>query len=258
MSPQDSIHEAAAVVLAAGKGTRMKSELPKVAAPLAGRSMLNHVLDRLVEAGIRRIVLIVGYKKEEVIALVPEVPGVTFEYAVQEEQKGTAHALLCARDTLGSFHGPLLVACGDMPLIRSSTVRNLVNTHINSAASATVLSAVLDNPKGYGRIVRDTEGRLEKIVEEKDASDEIRTIQETNTGTYVFNSPEIFSILTRIDSNNAQNEYYLPDAIALLRSGNSTVAALALEDPVEAMGANSREDLLILEEKYHEYRSKGE
>ncbi len=246
-SPEPS--NQAAVVLAAGKGTRMKSELPKVAVPLSGKPMILHVLDNLVQAGIKKIVIVVGYKKEEVISLIPSYPGVDIQFANQEEQLGTAHAVLSAEENLKDFQGPVMVACGDMPLIHSRTFFGLLESHNKNQNKATVLSARLENPMGYGRLVRNGNGSLQRIVEEKDATDEIRKIQETNTGTYVFDAPDIFNILKNINSENAQNEYYLPDAIEIFRSHGENVGSVILEDPLEAMGANSREDIETLEKK---------
>jgi UDP-N-acetylglucosamine pyrophosphorylase len=247
LKPQESNY--AAVVLAAGKGTRMKSELPKVAVPLQGKPMLLHVLENLVQSGVKRIVVVVGYKKEEVISLVPPYENVQIDFAHQEEQLGTAHAVLCAEEALKDFNGSVLVACGDMPLIRVETFQNLLNTHEASGNKATVLSAKLENPKGYGRLVRNKSGELIRIVEEKDADEETKKIQETNTGTYIFDAPEIFQILKNIGSENAQNEYYLPDAVEIFRSQGQNVGSLILDDAIEAMGANSKEDLEILEQK---------
>ncbi len=240
----------AAVILAAGKGTRMKSELPKVAVPLSGKPMLLHVIEHLVEAGIRHIVVVVGYKKEVVRELVPSIEGVQIRFVEQKEQRGTADALMATESLLSSHHGPLLVACGDMPLIRAETFTHLLAQHRKEENRATVLGAYLENPTGYGRLVRDGSDRLNSIVEEKDATDEIRTIKETNTGTYVFDSPAIFTVLKGIDSQNAQNEYYLPDAISIFRSRGEHVGAHLLENPDEALGANSREDMEVLEAKY--------
>lgn len=240
----------AAVILAAGKGTRMKSELPKVAVPLAGKPMLLHVIENLVSAGLRELIIVVGYKKEDVISLVPEIPDVRITFAEQVEQKGTAHALLCAEPALSGFSGRLLVACGDMPLIRSTTFSNLFGIHEKEKHKVTILSAILENPKGYGRLVRNGNGNIVSIIEEKDASDEIRSIRETNTGTYIFEAPEIFHVLKHVDSDNAQKEYYLPDAVSIIRSSGGSVGSLSLADAYEAMGANSKEDLEVLEEKY--------
>lgn len=237
----------AAVVLAAGKGTRMKSDLPKVAVSVYGKPMILHVLENLSGAGIRKIILVVGHQKEVVMDIVKDVRDVDIEFAVQAEQLGTGHALLCAKEALESFDGNILVACGDMPLIRAETFASLLHDHEEKNRHTTVLSSVLENPKGYGRIIRDEGGNLTAIVEEKDATDEIREIKETNTGTYVFRSPEIFEILDKIGSDNAQGEYYLPDAIEIFRSRGGQVGALILEDSIEALGANSKEDVEQLE-----------
>lgn len=247
LQPRESNY--AAVVLAAGKGTRMKSELPKVAVPLKGKPMLLHVLENLVQSGIKRIVIVVGYKKEDVISLVPSYEDIRIDFANQEEQLGTAHAVLCTEEALGDFSGPVLVACGDMPLIRVETFQNLMNAHETSGNKATVLSARLNDPEGYGRLVRNEQGDLVRIVEEKDADEETKKIQETNTGTYIFDAPEIFQILKSVGSENAQNEYYLPDAVEIFRNRGDNVGSLVLDDAIEAMGANSKEDLDILEQK---------
>lgn len=238
-----------AVVLAAGKGTRMKSELPKVAVEVLGKPMLLHVLDRLVGSGLKRIILVVGYKRDVVQSLVPDYPGVSIQYVIQEEQNGTAHALMCAREALSGFSGTLLVACGDMPLIQQSTFQGLMDRHEAQDNKATVLSAHLEDPKGYGRLVRNEDGLLIRIVEEKDATDEIRKIQETNTGTYAFDAPEIFEVLSGIGTENAQKEYYLPDAVEIFRKQGASVNSLELEDPTEALGANSKEDVALIETK---------
>jgi UDP-N-acetylglucosamine pyrophosphorylase len=246
----------AAVVLAAGKGTRMKSDRPKVAVELAGHPLLVHVLDHLIAAGFRRLIFIVGYRQEVVRELVENYVaalngsgGVQVEFAEQAEQLGTGHAFLCAADVLADYQGPILVASGDQPMIRSETFRELLEIHESGRHGATVLSAHLSQPTGYGRIVRDNAGQIQRIIEEKDATDEIRTIQEINTGTYIFEGPGIFALLRQIGSNNAQNEYYLPDALALSRAGGRTIGSLTLTDATEAQGVNSPVELNLLEEK---------
>lgn len=244
----DQTSNRAAVVLAAGKGTRMKSELPKVAIPLAGIPMINHVLKSLVQSGIKHIIIIVGYKKEDVIQIIPSFEGVKIEFAEQLEQKGTAHALQCSQSILNHFQGSILVASGDMPLIRPETIERLFRTHHEQKNKATVLSAHNDHPKGYGRLVRGENGDLIEIVEEKDATDEIRKIKETNTGTYIFESPDIYEILHVIDSDNAQKEFYLPDAMSIFRNRGEQIGACKLDNPQEALGANSKEELQILED----------
>ncbi|MBX7085377.1 MAG: NTP transferase domain-containing protein [Leptospirales bacterium] len=224
----------------------MKSELPKVAFPVLGRAMILHVLDHLSEVGFDRIVLIVGYGREIVEGLVKDRKE-NIQFALQAEQKGTAHAFLCAEEALKDFHGSVVVTCGDMPMIRTSTFKRLIEQHAAEKNASTVLSAVLENPKGYGRLVRGADGKLARIVEEKDATDEIRLIRETNSGTYVFESPEIFSVLRSIDTNNKQNEYYLPDAIKILNERKQSVGVCFTQDAEEALGANSQEDVAVLE-----------
>lgn len=238
---------AVALILAAGKGTRMNSDLPKVAVPLAGKALLLHVLDHLVEAGLKRMVIVVGHKKDLVQDLVGEIPGVSVEFAEQTEQKGTAHAVLAAAGALAGYRGDLLVTCGDMPRIRPATFRRLLDEHRGAARAVTLCSARLADPVPYGRIVRDAAGQVQKIVEEKDADAETRRIQEVNSGTYVFRSPEIFSVLREIDTANVQKEYYLTDVVGLYRARGEQVGATLMEDAEEVLGVNSLADLEKLE-----------
>lgn len=237
----------AAVILAAGKGTRMRSEHPKVAAQLAGRALLNHVIDNVVAAGFRRLVFVVGYRHEEVRALVPELPGVSAEFVMQTEQKGTGHAFLCAEPALADYSGPVLCTAGDMPLLSARSLKSLLELHQARSLAVTVLSARIDPPHGYGRIVRNAAGDAERIVEEKDADEAAKRITEVNTGAYVFNAPAVFGLIKRIGSNNAQNEYYLPDVLSLARAEGQGTDALALENAGEARGVNSPEELAELE-----------
>lgn len=241
-----------AVVLAAGKGTRMQSDLPKVAMPLNGRPMIQHVLDRLAPLKLDTLTLVVGYRRDVVEELAhtwkkdhPTAPEIRF--ALQEEQKGTAHAFLQAEPALTGKSGLALVTAGDMPLLRTRSIDRLFSEAASNGAGA-VLSAHLENPKGYGRMVRDTAGNLNRIVEEKDADEPTKAIQEVNTGCYVFRIPEIFAVLKQIDSNNKQNEYYLPDAVKLYRERGDQFRCVLLDDYRESMGANTREDLVQLEQ----------
>ena len=234
-----------AVVLAAGKGTRMKSELPKVATLLNGKPLIQHVLDNLKASGIDKIYVVVGFKKEEVMKICSSYQNIHF--VEQKEQLGTGHALLCCEESLKDFQGNLLVACGDVPLLTSSSFRNLSSYHTANHHSVTVLSAQIDTPKGYGRIIRNKEGLLEEIVEEKDANDDQRTVTEINTGTYVFNSPEVFQNLKKVNTENAQGEYYLPDLVKIANSKKEKTGALKLANHLESSGVNSPEDLQRLE-----------
>ncbi|PJZ64968.1 UDP-N-acetylglucosamine diphosphorylase [Leptospira wolffii] len=237
----DAKKEAVAVVLAAGKGTRMKTELPKVAVSLNGKPLLNHVIDHLRKGGVEDVVVVVGYKKEEVQALCKGVSGIRF--AEQKEQLGTAHAVLSSEELVKDHTGPILVACGDVPMITGETFRSLVSTHIQNGFSATLLSAKVDNPTGYGRIVRNSSGEVIAIVEEKDADPEQKKINEINTGTYVFSSEGLFDSLRRIGNSNAQGEYYLPDLVELYKKEGKKLGAVILKNSGESQGVNSPDDL---------------
>ncbi len=237
----DAKKEAVAVVLAAGKGTRMKTELPKVAVSLNGKPLLNHVIDHLREAGIEDVVVVVGYKKEDVQALCEGIPKVRF--AEQKEQLGTAHAVLSSESLVQGHNGPILVACGDVPMITGETFRSLISTHIQNGFSATLLSAKVGNPTGYGRIVRNASGEVIAIVEEKDADSEQKKIDEINTGTYVFSSENLFDSLRKIGNSNAQGEYYLPDLVELYKKEGKKLGAVVLKNSGESQGVNSPTDL---------------
>ena len=244
-----------AVILAAGKGTRMKSELPKVALSVAGKPMIQHVLENLKSLNLTKIAVVVGYRQEEVKSRIDlkEYPQVVF--AEQTEQKGTAHALLAAKEAIGDESGTLLVTSGDMPLIKPETFEQLFQAQESQDVAACVLSSVQPDPTGYGRLVRDADGFLERIVEEKDADEETRKIKESNAGTYIFESPGIFEILTRIDSSNKQNEYYLPDAVQVYRGQNRKIGTLILNDTDQTLGANTVDELASLEEKYNRFHT---
>lgn len=232
------------IVLAAGLGTRMKSRRPKVLHRVAGKPMLAYVLDAAGELGVSRPLVIVGHGADQVEAEL----GPRAEYVRQAEQLGTGHAVLVARKQLSQLGGDLLVLYGDTPLLRSATLAELVRYHSSESSDATILTSVLDDPTGYGRIVREPEtGEVLRIVEEKDASPVERTYREINTGIYVFALPWLLSVLDRLRPANAQGEYYLTDAIALIREAGGKVSALAAGDPEEVQGVNSREQLAGVE-----------
>jgi len=211
----------AAVILAAGQGTRMKSQLPKVLHEVAGEPMLAHVIKGAGRLGAEPIVVVIGHGADQVRAACT-APGVTF--ALQAEQFGTGHALQCAAPALAGFSGDLLLLCGDVPLLR------------------TVLTAILDNPHGYGRIIRSA-GGVEKIVEEKDATPAERAVGEINTGIYLFAAPRVFALLAGLTTDNAQGEYYLTDVVAAAHAAGERVAALAAAAAEESMGINDRVQL---------------
>jgi bifunctional UDP-N-acetylglucosamine pyrophosphorylase/glucosamine-1-phosphate N-acetyltransferase len=229
----------AAVILAAGKGTRMKSEQPKVLHPIAGRAMVNYPTRLALTLGCDHTVLVVGHGADEVRRALAEQP---VEYALQAEQLGTGHALLCARESLAGFSGTLLLLCGDVPLLRQQTLEALLACHRESRAAVTVLTAELADPFGYGRIVRQGDEVL-GIVEEKDADAGQKAIREINTGIYAFEAPFVFETLAGVGCDNAQREYYLTDVLAAARAAGRRVGAVLLEDADEAMGINDRVQL---------------
>ena len=229
----------AAVILAAGQGTRMKSTLPKVLHEVAGQPMLAHVIKGAGLLGADPIVAVIGHGADRVRTACA-APGVTF--TLQAEQLGTGHALQCAAPELAGFRGDLLLLCGDVPLLRIETLTALLDHHRAEQATVTVLTAILAKPHGYGRIIRGADG-VERIVEEKDATPAERAVGEINTGIYVFAAPRVFSLLAGLTNNNVQGEYYLTDVIAAARSARERVAALAVAHAEEAMGINDRVQL---------------
>lgn len=230
---------AKAVVLAAGKGTRMKSKLPKVLHKVCGKPMVEHVLEATSGAGIEENIVVVGFGAEKV----EELLGQKAKFVYQKEQLGTGHAVLQAKDVLADYAGKLLVVCGDTPLLTSETLNQLLVKHERKGAAATILTAFLDNPTGYGRIIRNAGGSVLKIVEEKDADPEEKEVREVNTGTYCFDSKSLFAALEEISPNNAQGEYYLTDVIALFVKQGLRVDGVHVDDVLETMGINSRKHL---------------
>ena len=215
-----------AIVLAAGKGTRMKSALPKVLHQVAGKSMLAHVLTSVSEVEIAKNVVIVGHEADRVIATLPKGT----QFVKQVEQLGTGHAVRIAADLLANEDGATLVIAGDTPLITGQTLEALFDYHFAQNATATILTAIAPNPTGYGRIIRDENGSVEKIVEQKDANDFEKSITEINTGTYIFDNKSLFKALTEITTDNAQGEYYLTDVIEIFKKAGQTIAAHILDD----------------------------
>jgi bifunctional UDP-N-acetylglucosamine pyrophosphorylase/glucosamine-1-phosphate N-acetyltransferase len=230
------VEDLAAVILAAGKGTRMKSERAKVLHEIAGQPLLFYPLLAAKEAGCRKISVVVGHQGDEVAAA---LSAEGFDCVWQTEQLGTGHALLCAAGQLKGFRGDLLLLCGDVPLLTSDTLKKLLELHRSEQSAVTVLTASLENPKGYGRILREG-ANVVSIVEEKDASDEERKISEINTGTYAFDAEFVFSILPQLGKENAQGEYYLTDVVAAAVKAGRKTRALCLVDPNEALGINDR------------------
>ena len=227
------------VILAAGKGTRMKSRLPKVLHKIGGKPMVEQVLCAANAAGSERNVVIIGFGAEKV----KEHLAGRAQFAMQEEQLGTGHAVMQARDILADWDGTVLVVCGDTPLLTPELLKNLCKEHEAQGAKATVLSAIMADPTGYGRVIRDEEGVVVKIVEQKDASEEEKLVDEVNTAIYCFDAKALLGTLDSLTCNNAQGEYYLTDVIGILRDRGERVWAVVADDASEVQGINSRVQL---------------
>lgn len=226
-----------AVILAAGKGTRMKSKRPKVLHAICDKPMVGHVLaavEEVVEKG--EIHIVTGYGAEQVEGELGE----GYVYVRQAEQLGTGHAVLMAKDHLRNKKGETLVLAGDTPLIRGASLKALLEIHRQNKAAVTVLTAQVDDPTGYGRIIRNREGWIEKIVEHKDATDDERQVKEINAGIYCFDTEKLLFALGRITNQNAQGEYYLTDCIEVLSRQGERIGAYTVSDPLEVLGVNDR------------------
>lgn len=232
--------ELAAVILAAGMGKRMNSDLPKVLHPVAGRPMILHVIAAVRGLSPAHVVVVTGYQAGRVEAA---CAGTGVDFVRQSEQLGTGHAVMQAAPKLASFDGTIVVLNGDVPGLRTDTIRRFVDTHRSDRSTATVLTAVLDDPSGYGRIVRDAQGKLARIVEHKDATAAELAIREVNSGLFCFEAPELFPALARVDRRNSQNEYYLTDVIGLLRAEGRPVGAYRVDDAREVAGVNNPDEL---------------
>ena len=233
-----------AVILAAGKGTRMRSDHPKVLQPVLGAPMLDHVLRAVEATGADPITIVVGHKAAEVEAAFSD-RRVGFRH--QDPPKGTGHALQTARDVFSRrTDQTLLVVSGDTPLLRGQTLVRLLETHGNSRAAATLLTVRLDDPGAYGRVLRDASGQVRRIVEAKDATPAERAVQEINAAIYAFNVPALLAVLDELRPQNAQGEYYLTDVIGLLVTAGQAVHAVAVSDPQEALGVNTFEELAMV------------
>ncbi len=228
------------IVLAAGKGTRMKSSHCKVLHEVAGKTMLSYVLDSLKQAGILRICVVVGHQANRVIDSVKDY-GV--ETTLQEPQLGTGHAVGSAAGTFENYTGDILILCGDTPLITSETIKDFVKFHREKKSRLSVMTTRMKNPFGYGRIVRDIDELVMKIVEERDATDIQRQIHEINTGIYLVNAEMLFRLLKNIKAENSQKEYYLTDVVGLARAENEQVHGYILEESFQATGVNTRREL---------------
>jgi UDP-N-acetylglucosamine diphosphorylase/glucosamine-1-phosphate N-acetyltransferase len=230
----------ATVILAAGKGTRMKSYMPKILHKVSRKPMLIHVIGLAKSIKSERIINILGHKKELVIEAIASE---NVEYVIQEPQLGTGHAVQQTELLLKDFYGDVLVLSGDVPLLRKSTIDNMLKIHRESDNGATVLTAIFDNPHGYGRVIRNNTDTLDFIIEEKDCDDEQRKIKEINAGIYIFKSTELFPALNKIKNDNKQNEYYLPDALKHIANAGQSIALHITDEPIEISGVNTVEQL---------------
>ena len=226
------------IILAAGKGTRMKSKLPKVLHKVCGKPMLQQVIDAAKSAGSTREVVVIGSGAELVKEKISNV-----EFVLQAEQLGTGHAVLCAKENFKNSNDKLMILCGDTPLVTGDFLKKLSDAHENSNSAATVLTAIMPDATGYGRIIRESDGSFKKIVEHKDATDEEKNINEVNAGIYCFDTKKLFDALGKVKNENAQGEYYLPDVLTILKNNGDKVGIFKTHDYTQTFGVNSRVQL---------------
>ncbi len=226
------------LILAAGKGTRMKSKLPKVLHKVGGKPMLQHVIDAAKKAGSTREVAVIGSGAELVRKNISDV-----EFVLQEEQLGTGHAVLSAKENFADSEGTLLILCGDTPLLTVELLKNFVAAHESSNCAATVMTAKMPDATGYGRIIYAADGSLKKIVEDKDATDDEKKILEVNAGVYCFDVQKLFDALAKVKNDNAQGEYYLPDVLPILKDAGEKIGAFLAPYCIETIGINNRSQL---------------
>lgn len=231
------------LILAAGKGTRMKSEVPKVLHTVCGDPIINYVLKVAKFVGSLKTYVVLGHKREMIKQALPN----DLVFVDQIKQTGTASAVQCAEDHLKGYSGDILILCGDTPLLNKKVIKGLVQKHKKKKAVCTFLTSVVHNPQGYGRVIRDLSGKAAAIREDKDASDRERSIAEINVGVYCFQSKVLFQLLKEIKQNKKKKEFYLTDIIALLYEANEKVETVEANDPIEGLGVNTLEDLAVAE-----------
>lgn len=240
--------DTAVIIMAAGKGKRMKSNLPKVLHNLAGKPILNYVLETVNQLEVKRKILIVGYKSNKIRELI----GDKIESVEQKEQLGTAHAVLITKKLLSGFKGDVLILSGDVPFLTIKTLKKLLKYHQDNNFCCTLLSAVLKKPKGYGRIIRDKKGEIKGIIEEADLSADRKKINEINSGIYCFNKEKLFQVLEKITTDNKQGEYYLTDTVKILLNEGLTIGNIIIKDYSEILGINNRSDLADASKKVNQ------
>jgi UDP-N-acetylglucosamine diphosphorylase/glucosamine-1-phosphate N-acetyltransferase len=239
------MHEPVAIILAAGKGKRMGSDLPKVLVPVCGRPMIRYVIDAVRATGINRILVVVGYRADLVRRELADLKDL--EFVVQDEQLGTGHAIMMCEDRLVGHEGPVLILAGDSPMVQVSSLRSLLAEFSVRRPACLMGTGKKANPAGLGRIVRDRRGEFSAIVEEKDATPKQRSITEVNLSTYVFRPDALLSSLKQLTANNVQGEYYLTDCPGVLKADGQPVDALCVLQPSEALSINTREELAAVE-----------
>ena len=236
----------ACAIMAAGLGKRMDSDLPKVLHKLNGIPLIEYVVDTAISCGADRVIAIIGHKRE----LVMEQLGDRIEYAVQDDQLGTGHAVMMTEPQLKDYNGPVLILSGDVPLLTTATVNRLVDLHFFEGNACTLVSCIFDDPTDYGRVLRDMDGAVTAIVEHDDAKDKQKKVKEINSGIYMVESGILFEALANIDNINAQGEYYLPDILPYILKKGLRVGGLISEDHLEIAGVNSKDQLKELEREY--------
>jgi bifunctional UDP-N-acetylglucosamine pyrophosphorylase/glucosamine-1-phosphate N-acetyltransferase/UDP-N-acetylglucosamine pyrophosphorylase len=248
--------ERTAVILAAGKGTRMDSDLPKVLVPACGRPLIEYVLDAVSAAGVDRILVVVGHRADLVRAALHNRRGVVF--VEQKEQLGTGHAVQVCREELGGRQGVVLVVTGDSPLTQTSSLAQLLAVYDRDRPACVMGTLIKDNPQGLGRIVRDAQGDFAAIVEEAEASDSQRQIKEVNMSTYAFDCRELLWALDQLANNNRKGEYYITDCPGILKSAGRDVRALPVLQPCEALSINNLDELRAVEEEMRKIHARTE
>src|SRR5262245_49505210 len=243
------MNEVGIIILAAGQGKRMKSRLPKVMHPLCGKPLFLNVLTAAKRLKPGKVAIIIGHGAE---AVKQAYPNGDVTWVVQEQQLGTGHAVSCARNSFGAFSGDVLILSGDVPLISEQTLNAIIHLHQQRGASLTLLTATLKEPRGYGRVLRDADGAIAGIVEERDATDAQQQIEEVNAGVYVVSAALLFSALEKVKNHNNQGEYYLPDIVAIALKQGERVATMKVDDACEMMGINTREELAQMEKTLQE------
>ena len=238
-------YQVSAVILAAGKGTRMKSDIPKVLHQVCGKPIINYVIRTVENLRCNPAVIVVGYQEEKVREV---LNGKKVIFISQKEQLGTGHAVLQTENALKNYENDVLILCGDMPLVKPQTLKEFIDDHVDTESTLSIITTNTENPSNYGRVVRDDDFRIIKIVEEKDASEEEKSIKEINTGIYCVNRNFLFSTLRRLKPENRQNEYYLTDIIAKAVEKGIDVNSFRVNDEREFMGINTIDDLKDVEE----------